>query len=74
MISHLIITISFRRRQKLREDKLEHQISGIHLNVCPSCQCGRLFPGREALVNDDDRSVDEGDDADVDSEMASLED
>lgn len=48
---------------------------GIHGNVCPFCQCGRLFSRREALVNDDDnRSVlDEGgddlEDSDADSEM-----
>jgi uncharacterized protein (DUF983 family) len=48
-------------------------MSGIHQN-CPFCQCGRFFPRREVLVNDDDnRSLDEVDDkdSDADSEMAS---
>jgi hypothetical protein len=64
------IIISFSRRQKLREEKIENQTPGTHQNVCPFCQCGRLFPGREVAVNDDDnRSVDE----DADSEMGSNE-
>jgi hypothetical protein len=66
--------ISFSRRQKLGEEKVEKQILGIHQSICPFCQCGR-----EALVtNDDNSSVnrsqsDEGDDKDADSEMGSLE-
>ena len=46
--------------------------SGIHQNVCPFCQCRRLFAGRDALDNDDNRSLDEGDE-DADWEMGSLE-
>jgi hypothetical protein len=46
---------------------------GIH-NVCPFCQCGRSFPGRETLVNDNDNgSVDEDDNKDADSETGNLE-
>lgn len=40
---------------------------GIHQDVCPFCQCGRLYPRNEPLV------VDEADDEDPDSEMGSLE-
>jgi hypothetical protein len=71
IISHFtfIIYRSFRRRQKLREETIEKQIPGIHLNVCPFCQCA----GCEApsVDNDDDsRSVAEGDDG---FELESLE-
>ena len=47
--------------------------SGIHQNVCPYCQCGQLYPGREAMA--DNRSVlDEVDDiTEADSEMGSSE-
>jgi len=66
--------ISFRRRQKLREEKPAKQMPGVHQNICPFCQCGWLFPGREALVNDDDNgSVDMDDDRDTDSERGNLE-
>ena len=60
----------------LREEKLENQLEiiGIHRNVCPYCQCGRLLPEvteRETTVDDDHNGsagVDDGDDKDADSE------
>ena len=80
--SHLIVSIFFRHRQKLKEEKLKNQMPGIRQKVCSPCQCGvcgRLFPSKdtgtvrvnETPVDDDNGSEDDGnrdvDDGDEDA-------